>query len=34
MTLKCQKATNEETKEMLKDIGEYTIFVQSLAEIF
>lgn len=34
MRLKCQKATNEETKEMLKGIGEYTVSVQSPAEIF
>lgn len=33
MTLQCQKATSEETKDMLKDIGEYAISVQSPAEI-
>lgn len=32
--IKVSKATNEETKEMLKDVAEYTILVQSPAEIF
>lgn len=34
MRLKCQKATNEEIKEILKVIGEYTVSLQSPAETF
>ena len=33
MRLKPQKAINEETKEMLKDIGEYAVSLQSPVEI-